>query len=89
MQHPDETECCPNHGDQQIPLIYTTKFDNYEYWCCKCGYKCDLFGNTGANIEEPSTELLKLRGQLEDDVSHYLEGKVPTWVYENGETENN
>lgn len=89
MQHPNETECCPSHGDQQIPLIYTMMFDNYEFWCCKCGYKCGIFDNAGVNIKESSTELLELKATLEDDVSHFLKGKVQQWVYENGEIETN
>lgn len=87
MQHPDETELCPSHGEKQTPLLWTTKFNNYELWCPLCGYKCGLFDNTGVNIEEPSVELLTTVKELEAYAEHFLSGKVSTWTYENGETE--
>ena len=66
--------------DKKTPLIWTFKFDGFEYWCPVCGYKGGMFG---AGINVPLTELLKkAKEEWEEKAWAYLNEESIIWKYE-------
>lgn len=80
MQHDDEIKICNNH-EIQVPLLYTFKFDGYEYWCPYCGYKSGMFG-AGKTVKIPGTDLLEQKEMWEAKAKSYLSDETKEWVYE-------
>lgn len=38
-----QTRCCSNHPEYTVPVIFTLKWDYYEYWCPHCGRNYEFF----------------------------------------------
>jgi hypothetical protein len=81
MQHDDEIRICENHK-KQVPLLWTFKFNGYEYWCPYCGYKSGMFG-AAKIVKIPSTDLLEQQKYWEEKAKDYLSDKTDKWTYEN------
>lgn len=81
MQHDDEIKICDNH-EKQVPLLWTFKFDGYEYWCPYCGYKCGMLG-AGKTVKIPGTDLLEQKKYWEEKSKEYLSNQTDEWIYEN------
>jgi hypothetical protein len=65
--------------DFKTPLIWTFKFDGYEYWCPRCGYKCGMFG-AGVDVDAtPKIEEMKEKWKIK--AKPYLSGETEVWDY--------
>jgi hypothetical protein len=38
-----DIRCCNKHTDYPVPVLSTTKFNHFEFWCPHCGAKYELF----------------------------------------------
>ena len=52
---------CSNHGDYEVPLIYTFAWNHFEYWCPYCDAHEGMLG-AGEDVED--TKELEKRKQL-------------------------
>lgn len=74
----DTMKVCSCH-EEQVPLIWTFKFDGKEYWCPACGYTSGMFG-AGENVPQ-TPELLASLKEWTEKALPYLRDEVDEWAY--------
>lgn len=58
--------CCGEHLEYPVPVIFTFKWDYFEYWCPLCGRKYEFFDGFKYY---PDSEILKKRIKFFEEMS--------------------
>lgn len=75
---------CSQHSEQ-VPLLFTFKWNFKEYWCPHCGAKYEMFDNYKA--VEPTQELVDLETSNREKALPFLRNEVNEFDLFNGEKE--
>ena len=69
-----------NRHDEQVPMIWTFKFQGAEYWCPYCGHNTGAFGPDGREVPT-SYELEMVKADWIEKATPFLSDETDEWEY--------